>query len=241
MKWMALFFICIGTVNAFTLLGRNLKFDNPNVTVNISSNSCANAGISHDELFSLVEEAMENYWNAVPTSALELSRGGIIAVDVDGDLAQLQPNNTILVGCSAHTSFDAGSSYPEGLGGMGRSGQKVYGFVLVNNVYTGGWATGTHQRLLYVIAHELGHAVGLHHSHDPASIMSYNAGYDFPNYLSQDDMDGVTYLYPMEMSSSCGTVSVINDKNIFNMVISFVLGFILFKLPYYRGDKTAQA
>jgi hypothetical protein len=49
---------------------------------------------------------------------------------------------------------------------------------------------------LIIIAHEVGHILGLGHSQDPAALMYYNAGGKAALTLGQDDIDGISYLYP---------------------------------------------
>src|SRR5690606_37659401 len=71
--------------------------------------------------------------------------------------------------------------------------------IFLNNttLQPGGYKDGAVEGIL---AHEMGHALGLHHSKDPASVMTYE-NHDWgpaPSHLSQDDKDGIVYLYPQE-------------------------------------------
>ena len=241
---------------SFTLVSSNGGFPKPEVTINLSNNSCSTSGIDHETIWKYIEDSIDNYWNTVPTSSLQLKKGKIVDIDIDGSgvLSEIE-NNTILVGCSIDTStntFSTSDPYPEGFGGISSNGSNIaVGYVFLNNVYPNGLATRSKNRLLYVVAHELGHGIGLGHSQDPASIMSYNRTFDFPEFLSQDDFDGVTYLYPNEdealsLIGSCGVINNIdNDDNnnwpmsaLFGLSLSFVL-ILLKKLNFKKEYLTA--
>jgi hypothetical protein len=75
-----------------------------------------------------------------------------------------------------------------------------------------------------IIAHEIGHTFGLGHTPIKNALMYY-ATVPLRRSLGQDDIDGVTYLYPKEQPVSCGTIKYIKDKKgPQNFILTFILG-----------------
>ena len=74
------------------------------------------------------------------------------------------------------------------------------------------------------LAHEIGHAFGLGHTSISDALMFY-ATMDKRVALGQDDIDGMTYLYPAEQPKvlSCGSVNL-NSTNHPNWWGGFLVG-----------------
>ncbi|HEY8269938.1 MAG TPA: matrixin family metalloprotease [Pseudobdellovibrionaceae bacterium] len=75
-----------------------------------------------------------------------------------------------------------------------------------------------HTVLKIILAHEIGHLLGLGHSASTKALMYYDASAKTSLSLSQDDIDGISYLYPSdEMSSGkyggCGLVTNVSPPN----------------------------
>lgn len=135
-------------------------------------------------------------WNNVATSK--------IAVDYGGSSSATTYNSPPLVICE--TNF-GGSSLsngvdPNSVPGFARVGylgsQISVGILVLNNHPTGlaNIARFDETKAKIIVAHEIGHVLGLGHSEDPAALMYYDASAKTSFRLSADDVDGITYLYP---------------------------------------------
>jgi hypothetical protein len=186
MKTLLLFLSLSLPAHAFILTDRNyaLKFDEY-VKVYVSSEGCVPEGIPDGELADVIKEVIEKYWNTVPESRLKLKYGGKSSASVDNGT----PRSGILIGCGTLSGADGAASNNKSRGSS----------VIVLNDSTISGSTST-ARLVGLIAHEMGHSIGLNHSKDKASVMTYEShGWGpKPSYLSRDDKDGVIYLYPNE-------------------------------------------
>lgn len=173
--------------HAFLLIDPQYRLHDPeNVTVNIASGGCQAAGMSNDVLKAAITTSVDRYWNTVAESRLKMKTGDEVAATLGGGASP----GEVLVGCLA-TGGSAGSTNPNLANGSAV-------ITLNSNSFPPG--NYSFEALVGVLAHELGHAAGLNHSGDPASVMTYE-NHDWgpaPRYLSQDDKDGVTYLYGNE-------------------------------------------
>lgn len=196
---------------AFVLTDPDYRLAKPQDTVvNIASGGCQANGIPNSQLKSAVQTAIDQYWNTIAETKLRLRVGDEVPRSLGVGLAD---PGEILIGCTP-----LGSGGPSGVTyndkGKGSSVIVLNGTTLV----PGGF---TDEGLLGVIAHEMGHSIGLSHSNDNASVMTYrsNGWSPAPTYLSQDDKDGVAYLYPNEGYASgllggCSAQASIGDRAI---------------------------
>jgi hypothetical protein len=208
------FIIMSSHAQAFTLIGGSSEvkgWSSQNLEFHVNQENCP------DETSGLLDEALD-LWNAVPTAGLRISRGDATDQSLETALAGLA-NVSPSVHCVLNMS--ALGLNPEVIPGVA-TGQKLnpagrleYGVLLLNveegtsaNINNLGRA-----KLVSVIAHEIGHILGLGHSSDTAALMYYDVSLKETASLSQDDADGLTYLYPRNeleadaLLGGCGVVS----------------------------------
>lgn len=173
-------------VEAFVLLNPKYELhDATKAKVKVSSEGCTANGIPDGDIVEGIKWAIE-FWNDVPESRLKLSYGGKSSASLTDSRI---PVNEIIVGCGPLPSLQIlGATQHDRGNGSAR--------VAMNEaVYTGAYNKNS---FIGTMTHEIGHGLGLYHSNDPASVMTYanHAWVDRPKYISQDDIDGVVYLYP---------------------------------------------
>lgn len=197
------------------------SFKTNEVKVFIDNNTaCDKNHITTGELQALVESAVDNFWNKVPTSALHLSFGGFstgIAAMSDGRLCSPTDNacitqgssdpagvipavDNIVIACNENPkNFDNSDNVLAVTIPVKFSGKKIAGSVIIINDVSDPAKFGQLSRndQISVIAHEIGHALGLGHSKNSAALMYYRT-VDLRTNLGQDDIDGISYLYPMK-------------------------------------------
>lgn len=249
MKFLSIFLLLPSTLFAFTLnptTGRG--FSSNSIKVNIASTSCAGAGFTTEKFKKLVKDAVDEYWHQVALSSLTLDIQDVGTVDIDGDdftdAILKVDNNTILAGCNdSATGFSAGGGTSTTLGAAVMScstSSDVCKAVLIINAHADSAVpTLDDSEVKATIAHELGHAIGLGHSEYKHSLMYYSASGKVQKWLGQDDIDGVSYLYPQDpqlggLLGSCGTISTQkNDSH--NFLNSFILGiFAVLAFLFFR-------
>ncbi len=225
------------SANAFILVSETYKIANhEEVIVNITNDGCGT--ITNAELLAALNDAVEGFWNTVSESSLYSKVGGVVAKTISSS----PDPGEILVGCDntlgattgGVTSFNSTNN-----GALIRMNSSVYSSV------TGGFSS--------TLVHEMGHAYGLNHSKDPASVMTYeDNGWDSvgPAYLARDDKNGITYLYPVDKElggfmGGCGTIRLIDshlksekgNKSSFwqglNFSVLFILGFLLISIAHF--------
>ena len=199
-----------------------LAWVSPEVTVDVNSKDCVSAGVSADTFNAAVDRAF-SVWNSAPASALKLIRGAEVAKTSSDITSQASQGNPLIL-CDANMSRDLGyeSSETGNIPAVTKilrldSQRHIALAAMYINADTAQAANVRRvselaDLLALIIAHEMGHVFGLGHSVDPNALMYYDATAKKQLSLGQDDIEGVTYLYPRhEIVNSfplgCGTIS----------------------------------
>ncbi len=243
----------IHQIEAFTLNNSAAAtFKDDEISINVASLTCNNLGITNDELLSLAAEAADRFWNQVPTSRLRLKRGNLVnvAAAFGNDVVctstspcvinpALRVNSGILIACNTNpTNYSGvlsvlGVTVPNNI-----SGGTIRGaLILVNDQPGNSFNAKERDEQIAIIAHELGHAVGLGHSQYDKNLM-YAVTVPTRMLLGQDDADGITWLYPTEQPfGGCGSLKWIDDQNTNQgwpiLVLGFLLSFILLAIKTF--------
>ena len=233
--------------HAFTVMNASeSRFVNPEVAIDVSSSSCRAVGMSPDEILNLAIEAVDKYWNRVAHCSLKLVRGNVVDVpvttinieDESGNSQQLRAvldnigNNRILLGCNENSKSFQDNAQTLALGFIYNN----RGLVFINSSADNIFQKISRNQQLAVLAHEIGHAIGLGHSADPVALMYYDVSGKIQEKLNVDDFDGCAYLYPHEFPGNCSFVPYVKQKDNFSdgggigyqtLLASLILGFVL--------------
>lgn len=221
--------------NAFTLVSdRFFRFQNKeDIIIDVASDGCSTSGgYTAEELLSLAVHGAEMYWNTVETANIKLVRGSVLNVTANGkDLTGFYSSlfnlgNHIVVGCSSAVPATA-AAYSNARG----TDRALVGMVLFND--TGANFGRSFDTTAAIMAHEIGHCLGLGHTTFANALMEGSGGALGLYKLSQDDRDGITYLYPHEKKvggclGAIGSIKDISKDGPFDDGLSFFIGFGLF-------------
>lgn len=222
---------------AFTLsVSNGAYFKNNTIKVNVADN-CSNLAMSPSALLALSAEAVEQFWNKVPTSRLRIEQGAVLTVSGDFRTAPICsstnpciPNPSlvhtkeILIACNTNAvNFSSSSilalTLPNNVSGK----NIISATLLINDSAANKFKDKSRPEQISILAHEIGHAIGLGHSPVTDSLMYFET--IASRYrLGWDDIDGATYLYPTEQPiSGCGTVDLTGPSG--NQLGPMLLGF----------------
>jgi hypothetical protein len=220
----------LSSAQAYTLnnnFGASFKNNRVNVMIDRDT-TCSTAGVTPYELQDMIDPAIEDFWNRVPTSSLRLKNGGFTATTVanisTGRLCAptnttcinnaganvIAPVTEIVIACNNEADNFGDPSVLAVTIPNNFSGKSIKGAVILINESSTAFANLSRSDKIGVLAHEIGHAIGLGHSDVKASLMYYRTT-DQRKSLGEDDIRGVSYLYPMLVDGfgllgGCGTI-----------------------------------
>ncbi len=150
-------------------------------------------------------------WGHVPNSSLAILIGSTVTLPsaittyVGASATQYVPAGNPIIYCDANFAANTGQDANSIPGfassqNMSSSGQILTGLMVLN------FEASASASLLnlnpttanVVLTHEIGHVVGIGHSSDTNSLMYFQTGAGRENVLVKDDIDAVTYLYPIQ-------------------------------------------
>lgn len=228
-------------------------FDHDNVKIHFAQGKCENIGWSDSEIMLMVSEGMDKFWNTAPTSRLKLERGELKIVSNDFKTeaicsgsnpctpnTALTVNEDILISCNQNaTNFPSaailGKTLTNNIEGTTLKGS----LFLINDIASTTVATLSREEMVAFLAHEIGHAIGLGHSPKANNLMYYKSS-PYHNSLGQDDIDGISYLYPKQQPDlGCGTVIFNSDQNRMNFLFMLAVIFLITAIPNLRGKSSS--
>lgn len=190
-----------------------------NIYFQLNTSSCP-AGV---DVAGIIGNALD-VWNHVAASKVHLS--------IVGATTSTTYSNPITIYCEVNYGSVVGdaNSSPGAASGLPSTGDYFTTGVIFLNASSGNAniANISPSVLSVVLAHEIGHAIGLGHSQDVNALMYYDASQKKTLRLAQDDIDAISYLYPRnELGGSkplgCGVVKNIKPPSQSYLVVLTLL------------------
>jgi hypothetical protein len=212
-----LIFLLSSQAFAFYLITNNgSHFNKSKVKVYITSNStCSNTGRSASELLDLAVKGARATWNKVGKANIKVIKGGVYNTsDTDfltGELCVADSDTTcgagtiakvsqIVIACNSNTTNFPSSgtlaiSAPNNIKGNTIKGSVI----LLNDRASSNLSQFSSSEMEKILAHEIGHALGIGHSKDDDAMM-FSTNIVNKNGLAEDDILAITHLYPTSLN-----------------------------------------
>jgi hypothetical protein len=234
----------VSTSQAWTLGSADEKgWQTKNLSVFVDTSGC---GVSDDVLLPLIDQSLA-VWNGVAGADISVSRSATPSTDTSADILSGDATDKPLIACDANFGPDNSSdpSFADQVPAsteIGKDNPLDFAGIMLN-VQSGAQANISNliaqnpTLLVVTIAHEMGHVLGLGHSGSSDALMYYSISNKTQASLTQDDRDGLIYLYPKNElaggafgcasvhgkrleSASAGWFTVIFALGIFGMAVS---------------------
>lgn len=183
------FFILLsGDAQAFTLITTNPQQKGwPTKEINLLVNT-ANCPI---DVIPLINEAAA-IWNNIAQSHIKVSYGGLTNSTAFANPTTIYCETNFNAVTGAHENYVPGAASVHTTNGVISEG------IMYLNASSGDANIKKFDQssLVIILAHEIGHLLGLGHSSDSNALMYYDGSYRTVLSVSQDDIDGISYLYP---------------------------------------------
>ncbi len=226
----------------WTHVGSNIYgWSNHKITIHVNPSNCS---IPTEELYSIIDDSI-NAWNSLPTTDLELVRDPNPSTSTVSQLMASTATDVPLILCDPDmTSHGLEANYIPASTmriALNGSGNISYAGILLN-AQSGAAANLdqlSHGEVTVTLAHEIGHALGLGHSSQSQALMYYSIDNKSKATITEDDIDGITHLYPRNEFKSgqfgCSAVHA-QDTRRFGWLEVFliVLGFAIANITLGR-------
>jgi hypothetical protein len=219
LKSIFLFFFCFSNFAlAFTLFSStNSKargWSKKNLVYHLNSQNCPT-----NIRFNL--EAAMALWNSIGSTQINLELSPKESTDSTAQILAHNFTDEALIICDPNmAAYGINPDSIPGFANVTYSGNnEIIQSYLVLNVQGGATSnisTFSDDLVQVITAHELGHTLGLGHSSDISALMYYSAGYKQNLALAQDDIEGMTYLYPRDETGGdqfMGGCALIKNNN----------------------------
>jgi hypothetical protein len=204
------------SAHAWTLVSPNLQgWANHSVVVHYNFSTC---GVDADLMLGRLDLAIAA-WNKTSGSDLVVSRPATASAATAADFLAGTTTEVPLVVCdqSFATSNSVDADFiPAATRLSMPTGRIEYGGVLLNAEASGAAAMAnlSGDQIVVTLAHELGHVFGLGHSSANSALMYYSIDDKVSPIVTEDDLDGVAFLYPRnEFSGGMFGCSFVPAKN----------------------------
>lgn len=178
---------------AFTLnssTNPNLEgWNSGDVQILVNTSNCP----SNVDVVGVIRSAVE-VWNNVPSSSIRVSYGGGTTSTDFGSppTVYCETNFQAVLGANQ-------DAVPGAAAVLAPDGRINRGILVLNvSAGQGNIANFDETTLKIILAHEIGHILGLGHSADVNALMYFDASAKTQLSLAQDDIDGLSYLYPSD-------------------------------------------
>lgn len=177
------------------------------IKISYLSKSCQSIGISDDDMMFYIQQVISQYWGRVEESTLQLLSGELIQEPFfqSGEIKpEVMKFNTIHVACAE--DFEAFNKNENGVvtGGIGKiyceKDNECRGAVVLNGDSQQVSRVGRSysRQFIGILAHEVGHALGLGHSLNLGALMTAGTPGFFSFYsIKNDDRRAIQALFPV--------------------------------------------
>lgn len=258
MKLLVLLLISFKSYAFFLITNNGAAFNSNKVKIYISSNStCTNAGWTKSDILNMAVDGAKDTWNKVGRADITVKKGGEYNTSdgdfLTGELCVADSDTTcaagtvpkvsnIIIACNNNgTNFPSNSvlaiSAPNNI-----SGTKIRGSViLLNDRADSQLGSFSKSEMEKILAHEIGHALGIGHSEDKDAFM-YHTEIQNKSKLAKDDIYALSHLYPYSIDDmNClgflGSINYPSNKNYWNNgLMALSIGFlsIILALSFFQ-------